>query len=278
MRHRATARGHWPQDHAERLAKAFGLASGRDVAAIGREMIEQGIAPARWSEIAAFLETGGVKDKKRARSFRQTALQRADGDLESCLGSYLSIFFNQSDDEKTKSLLVNGLANQRPDVAAELYAEQERLELLREERKAAATLERTVALAGLIDAIFKRYEAMKAARGILDFDDLVSKTLALLERSEAAWVLYKLDAGIDHILVDEAQDTSAAQWRILERLTDDFAVGGGRAGAARTFFAVGDEKQSIFSFQGAARICSAICGANSSANLQRAKRNSRMCG
>jgi ATP-dependent helicase/nuclease subunit A len=252
MRHRAMTGGHWPQNHAERLAKAFGLAPGRDVAAIGREMMEEGIAPARWSEIAAFLETGGAKDKKRARSFRQAASQRTDGDLESCLGSYLSIFFNQSDDEKTKSLLVNGLANQRPEVAAMLYAEQERLDLLREERKAAATLERTVALAGLIDAIFKRYEAMKAARGILDFDDLVAKTLALLERSEAAWVLYRLDAGIDHILVDEAQDTSAAQWRIIERLTDDFAVGAGRAGAARTFFAVGDEKQSIFSFQGAA--------------------------
>ena len=64
-------------------------------------------------------------------------------------------------------------------------------------------------LAGLIDAIFERYDAIKAARGILDFDDLIAKTLALLERSEAAWVLYKLDAGIDHILVDEAQDTSA---------------------------------------------------------------------
>ncbi len=58
--------------------------------------------------------------------------------------------------------------------------------------------------------------------------------------------------GIDHILVDEAQDTSAAQWRILERLTGEFAVGAGRAASARTFFAVGDEKQSIFSFQGAA--------------------------
>jgi len=252
MSQRARARLRWPQDHAASLRKALGLGSGRDVAAIRDEMIEQGIAPGRWSEIAAFLEAGGERDRTRARAFRQAASHRARGSLESCLGTYLSIFFNQSDDEKTKSLLAKALAKQRPDIEAELYEEQGRLDALRAEQKSAATLERSAALAGLIDAIFERYDAVKAARGILDFDDLIAKTLALLERSEAAWVLYKLDAGIDHVLVDEAQDTSAAQWRILERLTGDFAAGAGRATAARTFFAVGDEKQSIFSFQGAA--------------------------
>ncbi|MGO9675078.1 MAG: double-strand break repair helicase AddA, partial [Methylocella sp.] len=252
MSQRARARARWPRDHASGLRKALGLAPGRDAAAIRDEMIEQGIAPARWIEIAAFLEAGGERDRTRARAFRQAASHRASGDLESCPGTYLSIFFNQSDDEKTKSLLAKALAKQRPDIEAELYEEQARLDGLRAERKSAATLERTVALAGLIDAIFERYDAIKAARGILDFDDLIAKTLALLERSEAAWVLYKLDAGIDHVLVDEAQDTSAAQWRILERLTGDFAAGAGCATTARTFFAVGDEKQSIFSFQGAA--------------------------
>lgn len=251
MRHRAMSRASWPQNHEASLRKALGLPPGRNVAAIGRQMIEDGIAPARWREIAAFLETGGATDRKKAALFRQAALHRAEDDPESCLGSYLSIFF-KDDDERYISLLTKALAKQRPDIEAEFYAEQERLDLLRAEQKAAATVERTVALAFLVDAIFKRYEAMKAARGILDFDDLVSKTLALLDRSDAAWVLYKLDAGIDHILVDEAQDTSEAQWQILERLTGDFAVGAGRATTPRTFFAVGDEKQSIFSFQGAA--------------------------
>jgi ATP-dependent helicase/nuclease subunit A len=101
-------------------------------------------------------------------------------------------------------------------------------------------------------AIFKRYRDEKSARGILDFDDLIEKTLSLLERSGARWVLYKLDAGIDHVLVDEAQDTSEAQWKILEELTGEFAAGRGQSFGPRTFFAVGDEKQSIFSFQGAA--------------------------
>ena len=133
-----------------------------------------------------------------------------------------------------------------------LRGEQRRLDALREERKAAATLERTRALIEIAAAIFKRYSEEKAARGLLDFDDLIGKTLALLERSEARWVLYKLDSGIDHVLVDEAQDTSEAQWKILEELTGDFAAGEGQSRAPRTFFAVGDEKQSIFSFQGAA--------------------------
>ena len=74
----------------------------------------------------------------------------------------------------------------------------------------------------------------------------------MLENTDAAWVLYKLDAGIDHILVDEAQDTSRAQWDILRKLAADFLAGEGARSRRRTFFAVGDEKQSIFSFQGAA--------------------------
>ena len=109
-----------------------------------------------------------------------------------------------------------------------------------------------MALAILIGEVLAHYERAKAARGKLDFDDLIERTLTLLERSDARWVLYKLDSGIDHILVDEAQDTSEAQWKILEELSSEFSVGLGSRNVHRTFFAVGDEKQSIFSFQGAA--------------------------
>jgi len=100
------------------------------------------------------------------------------------------------------------------------------------------------------------YEAYKALHGALDFGDLIVKTLELLtKRSDAAWVLYKLDGGIDHVLVDEAQDTAPDQWNIIRALTSEFFVGAGRLRGEghdeRTVFAVGDEKQSIFSFQGA---------------------------
>ena len=64
---------------------------------------------------------------------------------------------------------------------------------------------------------------------------------------------YKLDRGVDHVLIDEAQDTSPRQWDIVDHIISEFTAGAGaRDGIVRTVFAVGDEKQSIFSFQGAA--------------------------
>ena len=96
------------------------------------------------------------------------------------------------------------------------------------------------------------YEDEKARRGALDFSDLIARTLALVTvRSDAAWVLYKLDGGIDHVLVDEAQDTAPEQWDILRTFSEEFFAGAGGRSLERTIFAVGDEKQSIYSFQGA---------------------------
>jgi ATP-dependent helicase/nuclease subunit A len=253
----------WAEDPEPGLRKALGLAAGRDVAAIERDIVENGLSPALWPDLARWLDTGAPNDTRTAQRFRDAAAARETGlggipggDLQccrqDCVAAYLAIFFTKDGEgHPTASLATKKPASGRPDFEAMLYAEQARLEPLRAERKAAATLRRTLALIGVVHAVFARYHEIKAVRGILDFDDLVERALALLERSDAAWVLYKLDAGIDHILVDEAQDTSADQWRILERLTGDFA-GAGRNGRPRTFFAVGDEKQSIFSFQGAA--------------------------
>ena len=67
----------------------------------------------------------------------------------------------------------------------------------------------------------------------------------------AAWVLYRLDQGIDHVLVDEAQDTAPAQWAVIDAIVEEFQAGEGARGLKRTLFVVGDEKQSIYSFQGA---------------------------
>ncbi|HEY2481306.1 MAG TPA: double-strand break repair helicase AddA [Caulobacteraceae bacterium] len=98
------------------------------------------------------------------------------------------------------------------------------------------------------------YDGAKDEAGALDFGDLIGATLELLtKKADAAWVLFKLDNCIEHVLLDEAQDTAPEQWGILKALTDEFFHGLGTAGPTpRTMFAVGDEKQSIFSFQGAA--------------------------
>ncbi|RWO47896.1 MAG: double-strand break repair helicase AddA [Mesorhizobium sp.] len=115
-------------------------------------------------------------------------------------------------------------------------------------------LEGTRAALTIADWLIARYEMLKRSRGFLDFNDLITRTVNLLARPDAGpWVQYKLDQGIDHILLDEAQDTSPDQWEVVKRLAEEFFAGfGARDRVHRTVFAVGDEKQSIYSFQGAA--------------------------
>jgi len=116
----------------------------------------------------------------------------------------------------------------------------------------------------LVSSVLEHYEVLKHQQGRLDFDDMIIKTLNLLrgqndvlkhyisdKASSQAWVLYKLDGGIDHLLIDEAQDTSPLQWEILKTIGEEFFAGLSANQNERTVFVVGDEKQSIFSFQGA---------------------------
>src|SRR5690606_20277236 len=116
-------------------------------------------------------------------------------------------------------------------------------------QRAAKVADDTIKLLTLANAHAALYEAAKTAHGALDFSDLVARTVELLTvRSTAAWVLYKLDGGVDHVLIDEAQDTAPEQWAIMRALTVEFFT---VPDTDRTVFAVGDEKQSIYSFQGA---------------------------
>ncbi|MFT3673784.1 double-strand break repair helicase AddA [Aestuariivirga sp.] len=114
-------------------------------------------------------------------------------------------------------------------------------------------VEATEALFRLLTRISARFRSLKQERGLYDFDDLIVQTSRLLQDNAAArWVLYKLDAGLSHILVDEAQDTSPAQWKIITALAEEFFSGEGQSRpVTRSIFVVGDIKQSIYSFQGA---------------------------
>jgi len=154
-----------------------------------------------------------------------------------------------------KKLATKGLTDARPDLAALLERLQSDLLACEQQRKASHAAMLAEAALVVVDAVRAEYGVAKRARGMLDYEDLITTTRNLLERSDAAaWVLFKLDGGIDHILIDEAQDTSPEQWRIVKALTSEFYAGAGRdadIGRERTIFAVGDEKQSIFSFQGA---------------------------
>ncbi|WP_116132846.1 double-strand break repair helicase AddA [Tropicimonas sp. IMCC34043] len=118
---------------------------------------------------------------------------------------------------------------------------------------ALAAVEKTLTLHRFAAAFLPAYATAKEAGGWLDFDDQIQKAEKLLSNPGVAdWVLYRLDGSIDHVLVDEAQDTSPLQWQVIEHLTREFTAGGSRATAGeRSIFVVGDLKQSIYSFQGA---------------------------
>jgi ATP-dependent helicase/nuclease subunit A len=133
-----------------------------------------------------------------------------------------------------------------------LNALMTRVEAARLRRVTVTAAQKTATLYRFAAAFLPRYISRKSARGWLDFDDLIAFTTRLLSNpGVAAWVLYRLDGGIEHILVDEAQDTSPAQWRVIEALAAEFTSGASAHEGERTLFVVGDKKQSIYSFQGA---------------------------
>jgi ATP-dependent helicase/nuclease subunit A len=97
-------------------------------------------------------------------------------------------------------------------------------------------------------ALLEHYQRIKREQRVFDFADLEWLACELLNRSEhAGWVQYKLDARIDHLLVDEFQDTNPTQWRLLRPLLEELAAGD--AGRQRSVFLVGDRKQSIYGFR-----------------------------
>ena len=230
-----------------RLHGALGLAPGEDVAAVEARMLAG--RPDWAGAIAALHQTGKSTDAKRAEAL--ALAEAAEGPQR--LPLLLAAFFKDEGEGEPYAASQFGTKAVPEAVRQALLDEQARLAGLRERLKAARAFARTQALFVLAAEIFRRVEAQKARLGALDFDDLIHKTLDLLTRVDSAWVLYKLDRGIDHVLVDEAQDTNPQQWEILRRITEDFCAGeGARPGLVRTRFAVGDPKQSIYSFQGAA--------------------------
>ncbi|WP_417708976.1 double-strand break repair helicase AddA [Roseibium aggregatum] len=198
---------------------------------------------------AEALRTGTKTDQARADDL--VAAARFTGSAAAFREAWQAIFLTAKL-EPRKSLATKKVAEAFPEMLEALEAEQQRLLALLDQRRKVATYEGTSSLLRLADAVIGHYERAKTARGYLDFEDLVVKTATLLQKSDAAlWVQYKLDQGLDHILVDEAQDTSPRQWEVVTSLASEFFAGTGARDRVRTLFAVGDEKQSIYSFQGA---------------------------
>ncbi|MBB4284988.1 double-strand break repair helicase AddA [Roseospira goensis] len=212
------------------------------------------------AEAAEVLATGGKIDQGRAATLA-AFLAASPAERPALLPAFETVFFDSKGAPRAVETLskTKAIRDGQGWVLDVLEAEQTRLVRLAERRRAAAVAEATGALLTVADAYLRALDAQKVARALLDFDDLIHHTRVLLERSDgAAWVLYKLDGGLDHLLIDEAQDTSPDQWAVVRALTEEFHAGLGREGPhgdtvppRRTVFAVGDRKQSIYSFQGA---------------------------
>lgn len=169
------------------------------------------------------------------------------------LEEYCTAFFTENGKGKMKSRLVTSkIIEANPGILKTLQKEAFRLLDWQEDQKKIRCADITRDLFSIGERIVEQYQILKRKQAALDFDDLILKTRDLIDQKkigEPSWVMYKLDQGIDHILVDEAQDTNPEQWSIIESLCDDFFSGIEHHNEDRTIFVVGDEKQSIYSFQ-----------------------------
>ena len=234
---------------AAQMSAALGVDASVRIEDVEREIIDGPNLPrARWKEIAAILDSGAKSEQGHADRLRLALASIGATQVDEYLGIFLT-------DDRTprKTVVTKKFCDSNPALARLFDAEGVRIETLIERRRAVTTRDRTHALLQIATAAAANYRREKQERGLLDYDDLIDKTLQMLDRVTSGWVHYKLDRGVDHVLIDEAQDTSPRQWDIVAHIVSEFTSGeGAREGITRTIFAVGDEKQSIFSFQGAA--------------------------
>src|SRR6266849_8341891 len=234
---------------AAQISAALDVDPADRIEVVEREIIDGPNLPrSRWREVAASLDAGSKSEQGHAARLRQALISIGSAQAEEYLGIFLT-------DERTprKTVVTKKFGDTHPAMARLFELEGDRIGPLIERRRAVTARDRTQALLQIATAAAANYRREKQERGLLDYDDLIDKTLAMLAGGASGWVHYKLDRGVDHVLIDEAQDTSPRQWDIVAHIISEFTSGeGARDGVKRTIFAVGDEKQSIFSFQGAA--------------------------
>jgi ATP-dependent helicase/nuclease subunit A len=239
-----------PVDRAHLLA-GFGLAADATCDTLMGEAIG-GADEAALRSARAVLASGGKSDRERAAAM-DAWLAAGNPDRAARWPDWCAIFLTQAGEVRAdRNLATKDALRIDPGALDAMRTEAARVVALRERLAALDAADIAGALATLTAPVFSRFAAAKANRAALDYDDLIGGTQKLLGGPEAPWVLFRLDARLDHVLIDEAQDTSPAQWTIADALTAEFFAGeGARAETLRTMFAVGDPKQSIFSFQGA---------------------------
>ncbi len=195
-------------------------------------------------KIADALAQGGKKDNAKAMSL-YAVLENFDYER------YKSVFLKK-DNTMYTTMATKPVVKIYPDILDNMCILAQDLISLEDYFVKISLVQSTTAIMCVAGHLNAGYAEYKRANAMLDFEDLIIFTRNLLSKDNVSkWVLYKLDGGIDHILIDEAQDTSPNQWAIIKSITDEFFAGVGQKNSVRTVFAVGDRKQSIYSFQGA---------------------------
>lgn len=251
LEHLLTLHGSDPQAFFRHLRKVLDVAEGDTEDAALIRLCTELTGEKQQFQTAAELFSRGAKTDQQL-SERLTAF--VEGGMTAGLYGRLRSAFFTLEGTPRKSLATKKTAESNPNAVAWVETLRDRMLAADDQQRRIATARMTEAVLRVAFAVFDRYQQIKQARSALDYDDLITATIRLLGTTDAAqWVLYKLDGGIDHILVDEGQDTSREQWQIVSRLAEEFFAGLGARPESRErrLFVVGDEKQSIFSFQGA---------------------------
>lgn len=233
----------------EALWAKVGLAPDTDEASILRDAVAA-LGPEDVHRAAVVLLRGSVSDQTRGRAMMQFARRPSRDAFDDMCEEFVTL-----KGTRQKSLVTKAIAKDAPWVGPLLDQCGDVVMATRARFNALFIAEQSAYLLHVAGAVLEACREIKSRRAMLDYDDLIGHAVALFESPGASWILYKLDGGIDHILVDEAQDTSPKQWKVITAIAAEFFAGLGaeRRGAAqlRTVFAVGDVKQSIMSFQGA---------------------------
>jgi len=212
------------------------------------QQVMQSFSTSRLQTIATGLANGAKKNQQSAQDL--IALQNITDPVEQ-LDALTGIFFTNAMTAKKNFVSKDAIKDmpELPELCDKIIDE---LEALLSKIYAVQAFEKTKAALTLCHEFVYRYAKIKREAGLVDFDDLIEYTRELLtDKLSTDWVLYKLDGNLRHVLVDEAQDNSPAQWAVIGALTDEFFAGAGTTDETRTMFAVGDPKQSIYRFQGA---------------------------
>src|SRR3982074_1702373 len=158
---------------AAQMSSTLGVDPGDYIEDVEREIVDGPNLPrSRWKEVAAVLDTGSKSDQDQAIRLREASVFTGSAQVDEYLGVFLT-------DERTprKSVVTKKFCDNNRAIAKLFEQEGQRIGPLIERRRAVTTRDRTQALLEIATAAVANYRREKQERGLLDYDDLIDKTL-----------------------------------------------------------------------------------------------------